>query len=131
MGMTIAKKFKMALNQIEQNRDLKAMVQLFSDDCELHSLALPHALTGREGCERFWKIYRHNFETIESRFIREREENGLVLLEWISTGKFLNSAKEFSYQGVSILELDDSQSKIQSFRTYYDSQAMVPVRIAA
>lgn len=119
-----AARFVRALGAIEQLRDIRPMVDLFSEECELRNFAFPWPLKGRDGAVRFWKEYLLAFDEIQTEFTYESEAPNCVTLEWTSRGR-LRSGRQIHYRGVSVLELEDN--RITSFRAYYDSAALAPV----
>ncbi|MDF2824183.1 MAG: hypothetical protein K0R68_1591 [Mycobacterium sp.] len=111
-----------ALQQLHQDRDVDALIELFTDDVVLTKAGIPHEQRGRDGARAFWTDYRDVFDTIESSFTHTVVDDGLVFLEWQSTGT-LKDGKDFSYDGVSVLEGGDEG--ITAFRTYYDTAAFL------
>ena len=124
MAKAQAERFAAAVQEMERTRDPAAVVELFSDDASLHTLATPDVATGKEGARRFWEEYLQAFERIESRFGRITADESAAVLEWESEGT-LPTGKPIRYRGVSVIEL--AGDKVKVFRTYYDTAAFVAV----
>jgi ketosteroid isomerase-like protein len=122
----IASRFMQLLQQAEETGNLDSLVALFCDDAELINLAMPEPLRGQAGAYQFWDKYLSVFNRIHSKFTNVIESDDVIVLEWISTG-VLSSAKEITYRGVSLLEINNGQ--VHRFRTYYDSAAFLPQEI--
>lgn len=115
-------RFIEALHQLHVDREVTALVELFSEQATLTKLGDHHEAHGTEGARTFWQEYRNVFDEIEATFIFTIADDGGVALEWTSDGS-LADGQPFSYRGISVLE-GDGQS-ITRFRTYYDSAAFV------
>ena len=123
----MADTFAKALQQTEESRDPEPLLRLFSDDAELHNLAI--AQQGLDGARRFWETYLAQFDRIRSEFTHLIETDSQAALVWTSTGA-LRDGQPITYRGVSILELDGD--KVRRFETVYDSAAFVrPESMAA
>ncbi len=116
----MADTFARALQQTEESRDPEPLLELFSEDAELHNLAMSHQ--GLDGARRFWETYLAQIDRIRSEFSHLIEEDGQAALVWTSTGT-LKDGQPITYRGVSILELDGD--KVRRFETVYDSAAFV------
>ena len=116
----MADTFAKALQQTEESRDPEPLLRLFSDDAELHNLAI--AQQGLDGARRFWETYLAQFDRIRSEFSHFIESDGQAALVWTSDGA-LKDGQPIRYRGVSILEHDGE--KVRRFETVYDSAAFV------
>ena len=123
MASETAEKFMQTLQEIEANKNVEALVSLFTEDAELSNLASSSPLQGKDGARQFWQKYLSVFQQIHSKFTNVVESNGSTVLEWTSEGS-LTSGESLRYQGVSIIETVNG--KVRSFRTYYDSAAFLP-----
>jgi ketosteroid isomerase-like protein len=126
----LPKLFMRRLRESESAHTVKELALLFSENAELENLTRPtqHKMSGnanvqRHSPEMFWRQYLSAFETIESHFTNVTDDGRTAVLEWHSTGK-LAAGHAIEYSGVSILEYTDG--KIDKFRTYYDSAALLP-----
>lgn len=118
-------KFLEALDKLERTSNVNTIVELFSDDAKIESVALPKSLSGKASVYRFWRDYRFQFQRILTRFDKVFEVDQTAVLEWTSEGVF-PSGKQFRYSGVTILEIEDAQ--IKNFRTYFDQSPFAQSR---
>lgn len=123
MSTLSAQTFMIALQKLEDTRDVAPLVELFADDCTVSNLAMQEPATGLEGAVQFWRQYLHVFQHIRSEFSHRVETDQAIVLEWKSKGQ-LNDGQPVEYAGVSVIEKADG--KVQRFRTYYDSAAFTP-----
>ena len=121
MSNPLANQFTAALAQLEKQRDLNPIAQLFSDDAEIGNVLVPEKFHGPDGARDFWKRYRDTFENLESDFRNIIITDDRVVLEWTTKG-LSSTSQELSYDGVSILEVADG--KITRFRAYFDAAAL-------
>jgi ketosteroid isomerase-like protein len=119
---TPADRFMAALKDAERSHDPAALVELFADDAELHTLAKEEVAHGRDGAAKFWADYLKVFERVKSEFTRVVGDDTGAAMEWVADGALANG-KPIRYRGVSVIEL--SGEKVKSFRTYYDTAAFV------
>lgn len=115
-------RFQSALDELHRDRNVKPLVELFSDDATLSKVGMPHEQHGKDGATTFWEQYRDVFDEIEATFQNITADDGIAYLEWTSQGT-LPDGKEFSYDGVSVLEWQGES--INAFRTYYDTAAFL------
>lgn len=115
-----AQDFADALQRLEQDRDLDAVVSRFAGDAVLLRPEPGGREQGQEGARRFWQAYLDQFETITSTFSRVVDAERLGELEWVSEGR-LRTGRDISDTGVSLLEHDDGA--VVRFATYYDTSA--------
>lgn len=117
----IAEKFAEALQTLEKEREVEPIVGLHAEECEVGNVATPETFRGREGAREFWTTYRKTFDKMESTFRNVFAGEGRATLEWVTKGT--EEGKTISYEGVSILEIEDG--KVTRFMAYFD-----PRRIA-
>lgn len=122
MASEIAEKFMDALQTIEQENEVDALVNLFSDSAELTRLT-HKTYEGKDETRRFWQEYLEPFSEVSTEFFKVTEDDETVVLEWESKGK-LNNGHDIHYQGVS--SFDTEGDEVVRFRTYYDSAAFLP-----
>jgi ketosteroid isomerase-like protein len=118
----LTKKFEAALGELHRDREVGALVDLFSDDATLTKAGLPHEDHGKDGARTFWQQYRDVFDAIEASYRHTVTEDDVAILEWTSNGT-LRDGTDFRYDGVSVLEGDGE--RISAFRTYYDTAAFL------
>lgn len=121
MAESITTRFIAALGNLEKSRDLEPLASLFSEDTEVGNVIVPEKFHGAKGAREFWKKYRDTFETIESSFANTIEADGRAALEW-RTKASGHDGEQISYEGVSILEVEND--KIKRFRAYFDAGAL-------
>lgn len=114
MAENIAKQFIDALYKLELDRDLKTIVSLFSEDCDIGNVVTEDKDIG---VEQFWTSYRESFGEVKSTFRNEIITDDRTALEWTTSGTN-GEGHEFQYDGVSILETDGG--KITRFHAYFD-----------
>lgn len=118
MASKTAERFMQVLQAAEQTRELKSLVEMFTEEAELINLARTEPLRGQDGAGRFWQDYLSVFDHIHSKFTNVVEAEGTIVLEWISQGA-LSNGEPLNYRGISVLETNNGQ--VYRFRTYYDS----------
>jgi ketosteroid isomerase-like protein len=117
MAAEPVERFITALERLERDGDVEAMVALFRDDAEIRSPTDLEPRRGTDGARKFWDTYRRSFQEVRSELRQVVEGDGAAVLEW--TERVRNGAgEELSYDGVSILEFHDGQ--ISRFRTYFN-----------
>ena len=117
MAENISEKFIGALRDLEENRNVDKIVELFADACEVGNVTLTENLNGTDGAREFWTNYRKTFKDVSSKFKNKLTANGTAALEWTTVGTS-ESGHEISYEGVSILETDGG--KISRFYAYFN-----------
>ena len=122
MASEIAEKFMDALQTIEKENEVDALVKLFSDKAELTRMT-HKTYEGKDEAQRFWKEYLEPFDEISTEFFKVTEDDETVVLEWESKGKLANG-HDIHYRGVS--SFDTQGDEVVRFRTYYDSAAFLP-----
>jgi ketosteroid isomerase-like protein len=123
----LVKEFISRLQEMEKTHLVKPLIELFADPAELANLTRhnTHSKTPelQSSALRFWSHYLNAFDYVSSHFLRITEGEKNAILEWHSTAR-LPTGVPVDYQGVSLLEFEDD--RITSFRTYYDSAALLP-----
>ena len=122
MSSEIAEKFMDALQTIEKENEVDALVELFSDEASLKRMT-HKSYEGKGEAKKFWQEYLEPFDTISTEFFKVTEDDETVVLEWESKGKLANG-HDIDYRGVS--SFDTEGGEVVRFRTYYDSAAFLP-----
>lgn len=122
MASEMAERFMRTLQEMEQSKDTRAMVDLFSESADLHRLTGDENAKGREGAQKFWQEYLSAFQKVTSRFTNVIETDNTAVMEWIAKAE-PETAEPFEYEGVSIIQVENG--KVSRFRTYYDSARFV------
>lgn len=118
MSKEIAESFKEALWKVEEDRDVEPMISVLADDCEVGNVAVPKTFHGHDEAREFWTAYRKTFDEMKSTFrnIFADDDRGRAALEWTTEGT--EEGKTISYEGVTILEIEDD--KVKRFMAYFD-----------
>ena len=122
MASEIAEKFMDALQSIEKENEVDALVELFGDETSLKRMT-HKSYEGKGEAKTFWQEYLEPFDTIHTEFFKVTEDDETVVLEWESKGKLANG-HDIDYRGVS--SFDTEGGEVVRFRTYYDSAAFLP-----
>ncbi len=121
MSKEVADKFVEALRKLEQDRDVEALVEIHTDDCDVGHVAVPKTFSGHDGLREFWTSYRDTFGEMRSEFRNVfADDAGHAALEWNTTGDA--NGNDVSYDGVSLLEIEDN--KVSRFRAYFDPRTI-------
>jgi steroid delta-isomerase-like uncharacterized protein len=121
MSQEVADRFVEALWKLEEDRDVEALVEIHTEDCDVGNVAVPRTFSGHEGLREFWTSYRDTFGDMKSEFRNVfADEDGHAALEWNTTGT--SNGNEVSYDGVSLLEIEDG--KVTRFRAYFDPRTI-------
>ena len=121
MSKEVADKFVEALWKLEQERDVEALVEIHTEDCDVGNVAVPRTFSGHDGLREFWTSYRDTFGDMKSEFRNVfADESGHAALEWNISGQA--NGNEVSYEGVSLLEIQDG--KVSRFRAYFDPRTV-------
>ena len=134
--------FMSTLQEAERSRHATTLAALFSPDAELRVMtSLMPSNQPTHSAEEFWRRYLLAFTDISSEFTHVAEtrldevsgveadgrkgvaRGGEAVTEWTSQGTLTNG-QIVRYNGVSIFEHDGEA--ITTFRTYYDSAALLP-----
>jgi limonene-1,2-epoxide hydrolase len=113
----MADRFINALAQLEEGREVEALIALYGDDATAGNINVPEQFHGPEGAQRFWTEYRGTFDTMKSEFRNVIATPERIALEWTTRGTSVEG-KPIEYDGVSILEV--AGDKITRFRAYFD-----------
>ena len=122
MAKEVADGFVEALRKLEENEDVEALVEIHTEDCEVGNVAVSQTFRGHDGLREFWTNYRKTFGEMKSTFrnIFATEEG--AALEWTTEGT--SNGEDVSYEGVSILEIEDG--KVRRFMAYFDTRDLTP-----
>ena len=121
MSKEVADKFIEALWKLEEDRDVEALVEVHTEDCDVGNVSVPKTFSGHEGLREFWTSYRDTFGEMKSEFRNVfADDSGHAALEWTTTGDA--NGDSISYEGVSILELDGD--KVSRFYAYFDPSTL-------
>ena len=121
MSKEVADKFVEALRKLEEDRDVEALVEIHTDDCDVGNVAVPKTFSGHDGLREFWTSYRDTFGEMKSEFRNVfADDDGHAALEWNTSGDA--NGNEVSYDGVSLLEIEDG--KVSRFRAYFDPRTV-------
>jgi steroid delta-isomerase-like uncharacterized protein len=121
MSKEVAEKFVEALWKLEEERDVEALVEIHTDDCDVGNVAVSRTFSGHDGLREFWTSYRNTFGDMKSEFRNVfADDAGHAALEWNTTGKA--NGNEVSYEGVSLLETENG--KVNRFRAYFDPRTV-------
>ena len=121
MSKEVADRFVEALRKLEKDRDVEALVEIHTDDCDVGNVAVPKTFSGHGGLREFWTSYRDTFGEMKSEFRNVfADDAGHAALEWNTSGDA--NGNEVSYDGVSLLEIQDG--KVSRFRAYFDPRTV-------
>jgi ketosteroid isomerase-like protein len=121
MSQEVAERFVEALRKLEEDRDVEALVEVHTDDCDVGNVAVPKPFSGHEGLREFWTSYRDTFGEMKSEFRNVfADDAGHAALEWNTSGDA--NGKDVSYNGVSLLEIQED--KVSRFRAYFDPRTI-------
>jgi steroid delta-isomerase-like uncharacterized protein len=118
MSKEIADSFIGALRELEENRDVEALVEIHAEDCEVGNVAVSETFTGHDGLREFWTSYRKTFGEMKSTFRNVFATEEGAALEWTTEGT--SNGDAVSYDGVSIIEV--SGGKVSRFMAYFDTR---------
>jgi steroid delta-isomerase-like uncharacterized protein len=117
----VADRFVEALRKLEEDRDVEALVEIHTEDCDVGNVAVPRTFSGHDGLREFWTSYRDTFGEMRSEFRNVfADDEGHAALEWNTSGEA--NGKNVSYDGVSLLEIEDG--KVSRFRAYFDPRSL-------
>lgn len=121
MSQEVADRFVEALRKLEQDRDVEALVEIHTEDCDVGNVAVPRTFSGHDGLREFWTGYRDTFGDMKSEFRNVfADEAGHAALEWNTSAEA--NGNEVSYDGVSLLEIEEG--KVNRFRAYFDPRTV-------
>ena len=116
MSQEVAENFKEALWKVEEDQDMDPMLDVLSEDCEVSNVAVSKVFHGRDEAREFWTQYRKTFDEMKSTFRNVFAGEGRAALEWTTEGT--EEGDTVSYEGVSVLEIEDD--KVKRFMAYFD-----------
>ena len=120
MSKEVADDFIEALRKLEEDRDVEVLVEIHAEDCEIGNVSVSETFRGHDGLREFWTEYRKTFDEMKSTFRNVFAAEEGAALEWTTTGDA--NGKDVSYDGVSLLEIEDS--KVSRFRAYFDPRTV-------
>ena len=110
-----------ALGQLEADRNVEPLVELYADDSRCENLTGEGNLTGPDGARRFWTEDRGLFDSVQSQFQNTVSDGDVAMLEWTRTGVG-RGGDSIDLSGVSVIEFRDGQ--IIRFAGYFDPSAL-------
>jgi ketosteroid isomerase-like protein len=122
MSKEVADGFVGALRELEENRDVEALVEIHTEDCEVGNVSVPQTFKGHDGLREFWTEYRKTFGEMKSTFRNVFVTEKGAALEWMTEGT--SNGDTVSYDGVSILEIEGD--KVSRFMAYFDTRDLTP-----
>ena len=123
MSKEVADGFVEALRRLEEARDVDALTEIHTEDCEVGNVTVPRTFKGHDGLREFWTEYRKTFGEMKSEFRNVfADEEGHAALEW--TTDETSNGGSVTYAGVSILEIEGC--KVRRFMAYFDTRALTP-----
>ncbi len=114
--------FVEALRKLEEDRDVEALVEIHTEDCEVGNVSVPETVRGHEGLREFWTEYRKTFGEMRSEFHNVFATEEGAALEWTTQGT--SNGDSVCYDGVSILEIEGG--KVRRFMAYFDTRDLAP-----
>ena len=121
MSKEVADRFVEALRKLEKDRDVEALVEIHTEDCDVGNVAVPKTFSGHDGLREFWTSYRDTFGEMKSEFRNVfADDSGHAALEWNTSGEA--NGNKVSYDGVSLLEIEEG--KVTRFRAYFDPRSV-------
>ncbi len=122
MTREVADGFVEALRKLEENREVEALVEIHTEDCEVGNIAVSETFRGHDGLREFWTSYRSTFGEMRSEFRNVFVTEEGAALEWTTEGT--SNGDSVSFAGVSILEVEGG--KVRRFMAYFDPRALTP-----
>ena len=122
MFKEVADNFVEALRKLEEDRDVEALVEIHTEDCEVGNVSVPGSFRGHDGVREFWTSYRSTFGVMRSEFRNVFATEEGAALEWTTQGT--SNGDSVSYDGVSILEIEGD--KVSRFMAYFDTRDLTP-----
>jgi limonene-1,2-epoxide hydrolase len=118
----VADGFVEALRKLEEDREVEALVEIHTEDCEVGNVSVPQTFRGHDGLREFWTEYRKTFGEMKSTFRNVFATEEGAALEWTTEGT--SNGDSVSYDGVSILEIEGG--KVRRFMAYFDTRDLTP-----
>lgn len=117
----IAARFIDALQRLERDGEVDALVELYAPDAVAGNVLRVDAFSGTDGARTFWTAYRDQFGEIASTFANIVEGDDAAALEWSSTGTI--NGRDVEYRGVTVLE--SAGGALRRTCAYFDPTALV------
>ncbi len=122
MSKEVADDFIEALRKLEEDRDVEALVEIHTEDCEVGNVSVAETFRGHDGLREFWTEYRKTLGEMKSTFRNVFATEEGAALEWTTQGT--SNGEDVSYDGVSILEIEGG--KVSRFMAYFDTRDLAP-----
>src|SRR5215208_6797678 len=122
MSKEVADHFVEALHKLEEDREVEALVEIHTEDCEVGNVSVRGTFRGHQGLREFWMSYRSTFGHMKSDFRNVFATEEGVALEWTTQGT--SNGDSVAYDGVSILEIEGG--KVHRFMAYFDTRDLTP-----
>ena len=122
MSREVTEDFIEALRKLEEDRDVEAMVEIHTEDCEVGNVSVSETFRGHDGLREFWTEYRKTFGEMKSTFRNVFVTEEGAALEWTTEGT--SNGGTVTYAGVSILEVEGG--KVSRFMAYFNPRALTP-----
>jgi hypothetical protein len=122
MSKEVADNFVEALHKLEEDRDVEALVEIHTEDCEVGNVSVPESFRGHDSLREFWTSYHSTFGEMRSEFRNVFATEKGAALEWTTQGT--SNGDSVSYAGVSILEIEGD--KVRRFMAYFDTRDLTP-----
>lgn len=116
----IAARFIDALQRLERDGDVEALVGLYAADSVAGNVLRVDAFHGADGAREFWSAYRSQFGEVTSTFANVIEGDDTAALEWSSTGT--SNGRPVEYRGVTVLEA--AGGELRRTCAYFDPTAL-------
>jgi limonene-1,2-epoxide hydrolase len=120
MSKEVAEGFVAALRKLEEDRNVEALVEIHTEDCEVGNASVRGTFRGHQGLREFWTSYRSTFGHMKSEFRNVFATEEGAALEWTTEGT--SNGNSVSYAGVSILEIEGG--KVRRFMAYFDTRGL-------
>jgi ketosteroid isomerase-like protein len=104
MSKEVADRFIEALRKLEEERDVEALLEIHTEDCEAGNVSVQETFRGHDGLREFWTNYRKTFGEMRSTFRNVFATEERAALEWTTEGT--SDGDTVAYDGVSILEIE-------------------------
>ena len=116
------RRFIAGLRKLEQDGNLDALADLFTEDAEVKSIDGHGPRTGPDGIRELFGEYLKQFDRISTTFTQVTEGENHAALEW-SSDATLPGGHDITYTGITVIDLDGES--VSGFRTCYDSAALM------
>jgi ketosteroid isomerase-like protein len=82
MSKEVADNFVEALRKLEEDRDVEALVEIHTEDCEVGNVSVPESFRGHDGLRELWTSYHSTFGEMRSEFRNVIAIEEGAALEW-------------------------------------------------